>query len=190
MTISTIRVVGVGGSTDSSSTSRFALERALFGAEQAGATTTVLDLGSLDIPFYSDETEPTADVLRFAQAHRDADAVIWATPLYHGAPSGRFKNAIDWLELLHNDPRSYLADMPVGLIATAGGAQALQAINAMEDMVRALRGITVPLTAPIQRAWSVFNEDGSAKDEAVEKTLTGLGAEVVRLALRLKVPSS
>jgi hypothetical protein len=48
------------------------------------------------------------------------------------------KNALDWLKLLGDRDPPYLTDKVVGLISTAGGVQALQAVNAMEFVVRAL----------------------------------------------------
>ena len=76
------------------------------------------------------------------------DAMIWSSPTYHGSVSGSFNNALDWvIPLAERDP-TYLTNKPVGLVATAGGVQGLQAINSMEFVVRALRGWSVRLVQP------------------------------------------
>ena len=106
--------------------------------------------------------------------------MIWCTPLYHGTVPGSFKNTIDWLELLSGETPSYLSDKVVALMATAGGEQALQAINTMEFIVRALRGWTLPLTLPIARADEAFDGAGRPRDAALEERLRRLGRELVR----------
>ena len=181
------RVVGLGGTLDADSSCVRALQLALAGAAQAGAEVELLRLSELELPLYVHGQPPPPGALRLVDAVRQADGLIWASPLYHGTVSGAFKNAIDWLELLSKDPRPYLSDKPVGLVCAAGGVQGMQAINTMEYAVRSLRGLTVPLVAPVARAWQAFGPDGEAVDPEVGALLRRVGAEVVRLAMRLQV---
>ena len=89
------------------------------------------------------------------EALESADGLLWSSPLYQGSVAGSFKNALDWL---HLPSRSvFLTDKPIGLISVSGGTQGLQAINAMEFSVRALRGWAVPYVVPAPRA--AFEED-------------------------------
>lgn len=175
------RVVGLGGSLASASTSRIALERALAGAERSGATTERFDVAELDLPMFRPGAPAPASLDVLLGAIREANGMIWSSPLYHGTVSGAFKNAIDWLQLLASDDPPYLADKPVGLIAAAGGTHGLQAINTMGFMVRALRGIAVPLVVPVARASQAI-ADGQIVDAAVDTQLLALGSEVARLA--------
>jgi FMN reductase len=180
-----LRIVALAGSLARTSTSLAAARLALEGAAEAGATIELLDVRALDLSMYDPEDPaPTEAVLDFVDAVDRADGLILASPMYHGTISGAFKNALDWLELLSKAEPAYLTDKPVGLIATAGGVQGLQAVNTMEYVVRALRGWTVPLTVPVSRAWQVFGPDGQANDPAVRKQLRTLGREVVRMATR------
>ena len=167
-----MKIVGLGGSLASGSQSRAALATALAAAEDAGAETALLDLRELDLPLYSQEAEPTPNVLQMVETLASADGLLWSSPLYQGSVSGSFKNALDWLHLPSGNV--YLTDRVIGLISVAGGAQGVQAINTMEFCVRALRGWAVPLVVPISR--------GSVHDEAVERQLRMLGTEVVRIA--------
>jgi len=177
-------IVGLGGSLSPSSSSRRALEVALDAAAAAGADVELLDVRALDLPFYgAGRHAPGVDRLTAATAA--ADGMIWSSPLYHGGVSGAFKNALDWLQLLADGDRPYLSGVPVGLIATAGGSQGLQAVNAMEFVVRALRGWTVPFVVPVARAWQAFDGDGRPRDDAVAAQLATLGREVAQAAERL-----
>jgi FMN reductase len=177
-----VRVVGLGGSLRTESTSLTALKVALEGAAASGADTKLIWVRDLDLPLYTAEHAPPMAAVSFADAVHDCDALIWASPTYHGSVSGSFKNALDWLILLAERDPPYLADKPIGLITTAGGVQGLQAVNTMEFIARSLRGWSVPLVLPVSQSWQSFDPDGNLKDEAVGVQLRKLGAEVVRAA--------
>lgn len=176
--------MGLGGSSHPHSTPIAALDAALAGARTAGAETQRFDIYTLDLPMYEYGTCPPA-VEPFIEAVRWADGLIWCSPLYHGTVAGSFKNAIDWLQLLAKDDPPYLTNKVVGLIATAGGAQALQAINTMEFIVRSLRGWTLPLTAPILHSETQFDHLGNPLDPKLESLLQSIGTEVARAASKL-----
>ncbi|MBI5609859.1 MAG: NAD(P)H-dependent oxidoreductase [Deltaproteobacteria bacterium] len=180
-----VRIVGLAGAKDGGKSTRTALDLVLAAARAAGAETEVFDLATLDIPMYEHGMPPTPDVLRWVEAARSAHGMVWITPLYHGSVSGLFKNAIDWLELLRTAPSAYLTDKVVALGCCAGGVQAMQGINAMEPMVRSLRGLTLPLVAPVERAWQAFDAQGQPVEPAVRNTLELQGKELVRVLQRL-----
>ncbi len=179
--MSTIRIVGLGSSANPRSSTRATLTVALEGAQQAGAEILHFDVQTMNLPMYAYGLKsPVAD--EFMEAVRNAHGMIWCSPLYHGTVSGAFKNAIDWLEELAKDDPPYLSGKVIGLTATAGGDQALQAINTMEYIVRSLRGWTLPLTGPVGRASKAFDEDGKPRDEALLERLRSVGTELVHAA--------
>jgi FMN reductase len=181
--MSKVRIVGLGGSLAAPSRSLAALKIALGAAKEAGATTRLFDLKTLDFPMYSPAAKSAPDSVRaWAEAVHAADGLLWSSPLYHGTISGSFKNALDWLQLLIDRQPPLLTDKVVGLISAAGGSQGLQAVNTMEFIVRALRGWAVPLVIPIAEAWRVFDAEGKTKDAQVVTLLRTLGQEVVRVA--------
>lgn len=188
-----LHVVGIGGTLRSSSTSRWALMRALRAARTAGATTELLDLRELDLPFFDPEKsleDYGPNVARLIGAVRRADALIWSAGAYHGTLAGVTKNALDFFELLADDESPYLHSKPVGLIATAGGSQAaVNAVNALVHVVHALRGIAVPLFAAIPQPWKVFGRDGHLVDESWGKRLDQIGRLVVETSGRFSLPN-
>lgn len=124
-----IHLLGLSGSLAARSTSRAAVELALAGAPD-DATTEVLSVRDLDLPFYHPDHQGADHVVppgaqRLADAVRRADGLVWSSPLYNGTISGVFKNALDWLQLLAGDEPPYLTGKVVGLVATAGGVQGL-----------------------------------------------------------------
>jgi FMN reductase len=181
-----VGVVGLGGSLRTASTSLTALRTALDGAAAAGAEVRLLPLRELDLPLYTPEHSIPDAAHRLVKAVTGADAMIWSTPTYQGSVSGALKNALDWLILLADHEPPYLTNKPIGLVATAGGVQGLQAINAMEFSVRALRGWAVPLVLPVAQSWERFDPDGRLTDAAVGDQLRALGAEVTRAAYQFR----
>jgi FMN reductase len=184
-----LHVVGIGSTLREGSTGLLALEEALRAAEEAGATTELLDLRELDLPLYEPGKpleEYGENVQNLVEAMRGADALLWSTAAYHGTFAGVTKNALDFAQFLARDERPYLEDRVVGLIATAGGGMgAINAINAMINVVHALRGVAAPLSVPVTQSWKAFDEEGNIRDEGVTGRLESLGGLVVEMAAKL-----
>lgn len=116
-------LVGLGGTLRQKSRSRAALQAALAYAATKGAETELLDLRALNLPMYAPDFAITdyspeyhAGLQHFIDTARRANLFVWATPCYHGTIAGVFKNALDHLELLCDDPQPYLTGKAVGLI--------------------------------------------------------------------------
>ena len=165
------------------------MEEALRSAEEAGATTELLDLRELDLPMY-EPGKPLEEygegVERLVEAMRGADAMLWSTAAYHGTLAGVTKNALDFVQFMAQDENPYLEDKVVGFIATAGGDMAaVNAINAMVHVVHALRGVAASLSVPVTQSWRVFDDEGNVNDEGVARRLESLGRLVVEMAAKL-----
>lgn len=178
-------VVGIGGTIGAVSSTERALRIALDAVEREGYATRLFggeDMARL--PLYDPRaTERTPQEREFVDAVRGASALIIASPGYHGSISGVVKNALDLLEETSKDERPYLADMPVGLIATAFGWQATgSTIAALRSIVHALRGWPTPFAAAINTQITRFDDQGGATDPAVVEQLCLIGKQVARFA--------
>ena len=179
-------VVGIGGTIGGISSTERALRIALDAAGAEGFRTRMF--GGADmakLPLYDPKaTARTPDEREFVETVRNASALIIASPGYHGSISGVVKNALDLLEETARDAaRPYLADMPVGLIATAYGWQATgSTIAALRSIVHALRGWPTPFAAAINSAVTKFDDEGGASDAAVVEQLRLIGRQVARFA--------
>lgn len=113
---------------------------------------TVYNIADSDIPLldFSFE-EPTASIKEMAKLLTEADIHIWLSPLYHGGIPGAMKNTLDWLEITAGSATPYLTDKKVGLVCWANGTQAMQGINNMDAIVKALRAWSLPYSVPIMR---------------------------------------
>lgn len=178
-------VVGIGGTIGGVASTERALRIALDAAREQGFRTRMF--GGADmakLPLYDPRSATrTGEEQEFVAAVREASAVIIASPGYHGSISGVVKNALDLLEETARDERPYLADLPVGLIATAYGWQATgSTIAALRSIVHALRGWPTPFAAAINTQITKFDDEGGASDEAVVEQLRLVGRQVARFA--------
>jgi FMN reductase len=178
-------IVGLGGTIRDGSSTEKALVVALRRAEALGAETRLLGgafLGSLPI-FDPRPGGPTESQAALAEAIREADGVIVASPGYHGSISGVIKNALDTLELTRNDPQPYLTAKPVGTIITADGWQAAgTTLMALRAIIHALRGWPTPFGAALNSAGAGFDEGGSCRDQKDAWQLDTVAEQVVDFA--------
>jgi azobenzene reductase len=180
-----VSVVAVCGSLREASYTRTALNYALDAASDAGATTTLLDLDTLDVPMYDpDADDQGVDELLATVEH--ADAVLLGSPVYHGTLSGALKNFHD-----HCGWDEY-EDTVVGLVATAGGGSYATTLDHMRATVRGVHGHVVPEQVGIRNAGRKFTPDPQALDDRaitdpdIESRLRDLGDAVVRDAHRFQ----
>ncbi|KVD80271.1 FMN reductase [Burkholderia sp. ABCPW 14] len=179
-------IVGIGGTTRAASSTERALGFALRGAQAAGARTRLFDGPFLHtLPHYAPERRELTDAQReLIDAVRAADAVIIATPGYHGGVSGLVKNALDTLEELRANERPYLDGRAVGCIVTAYGWQAAGTVlTSLRAIVHALRGWPTPFGAAVNTLETRFETIDSCSDTKVAAQLETVGAQAAEFAL-------
>jgi FMN reductase len=177
-------IVGIGGTTRKDSTSERVLRLALQRAEARGAATACIDGPSLPIEPY-DPSAPlrSAGAQQLVAALRRADGVIVATPSYHGSLSGLVKNALDYVEDLREDERTYLDGRAVGILVVAEGAQSMgSTLMALRSIVHSLRGWPTPYAATIDAKSRPFGADGQSPAATVTDALDLVVGQVLEFA--------
>jgi FMN reductase len=186
-----IKIVGMGGATRTASTSEKALRYFLAGLEKRGASIEAFVGADLDFAIYDPYaklTDPRA--LRFIEAVRGCDALVIATPVYHGSVSGLVKNAIDYLTPLADDVRPYLTGRAVTCIAAGGGLPgAVGTLSALRYTVHALRGWPTPMHIPINSSAAPFNEAGTLLDAKLAKTFAAAEEDLWSFVSAMKSPA-
>jgi FMN reductase len=110
------------------------------------------------------------------------DGIVIATPGYHGGVSGLVKNAIDLLEDLREDKRSYFDGRAVGLIVTAAGWQACGVtLMSMRGIVHAVRGWPTPHGITINTVAQRAIVNGQIADPGVIESIAIAGASCGRV---------
>ena len=177
-------IVGVGGTPRAGSVTERALALALRRAEATGARTRMFGGEFLErLPHFNPgPAGPSSQQAELAQAVREADGIILATPGYHGSLSGVVKNALDTLELTRNDQRPYFDGKPVGIIITADGAQAGgTTLMAVRSIIHAMRGWPTPFGAALNAA-NLFDAVGECREAKDDWQIATVADQVMEFA--------
>ena len=178
------RIVGLGGTTRSDSSSAKVLRLALIAASEAGADVESFVGADLDLPMYSpDSSQRTPQAVKLTSAIQRANGIIISASGYHGSVSGLVKNALDYVEDLRQDTAPYFEGRAVGLIACAAGWQATgTTLITLRSVVHALRGWPTPMAVAINTIGTPLGPDGTLSDPTSHGQLTLLAQQVVLFA--------
>ncbi|WP_060873020.1 NADPH-dependent FMN reductase [Myroides odoratus] len=137
-----------------------------------GIETSLFKIAESGIPLFDITSMRTPNAVELMNIQfREADIHLWLTPLYHGSMTGAMKNCFDWLEISAKSPAPYLTGKTVGLVCWADGVQAMQGINAMDAVAKALRAWPAPYSVAIQRS-ELYVENGSINPKYQERFRT------------------
>jgi FMN reductase len=151
-------------------------------AESRGARTQLFDGPFLaSLPIYNPEaTERTEQEAMLVETVRRADAIVIATPGYHGGIAGFVKNAIDLLEDTAKDDRVYFDRLPVGMIVAAYGWQATgSTLGSLRSIIHAMRGWPTPLGVTINSRETRFDDCGACSDPRVPAQLAAMVDQIL-----------
>jgi FMN reductase len=177
-----VKVVAIAGSLRPDSYSQQALEIAAHRVRALGAEVEIIDLRSLNLPFCDggDDYPDYPDVARLSQAVKEADAVILATPEYHGSVSGVLKNALDLMGF------EEFSGKVAGLISVLGGQSNSNALNDLRIILRWIHAWVIPEQVAIGQAWKAFGEDGKLIDENLSKRFDQFAQSLVENTRKLR----
>ncbi len=131
--------------------------------EAAGLEPEILDLAQVELPTF--RGDPVSEIgLAWRERVRASDALILASPEYHGGMSGAIKTFIDHLTF------DEIRDRPVGLIGVAlsphGGTRP---ILQMQDVVTALWGRLVGPALAVSAIKEAFDDEGEFRDAQLQR---------------------
>lgn len=168
-------VVAIPGSLRNGSITRIALRETLDAAERRGAETDLVDLRDFELPVYDPDHDDAGDAVAFRRRIRAADSIVLGTPIYHGSYSSPLKVALDYSGF------DEFENTTVGLLAVAGGAFPITALDHLRSVMRALDAWVLPHQAAVPKASSVV-EDGRIVDDDIEARIETLGERMVQYA--------
>ena len=154
---------------------RTALQHVLAAAEDHGAETELLDVREYDLPVFDpDEDEPEA-ATELKRKIREADTVIWGSPVYHGSYSSAFRNVHDYCGWDEYE------DTTVGLLATAGGGSFGSTLDHMRVTARGVHAWVLPHQVGIRNARDKIEGDEIIDEDIADRVRT-LGEQAVKYA--------
>ncbi|MFI8997852.1 NADPH-dependent FMN reductase [Streptomyces sp. NPDC053542] len=139
-----VRILVVQGSLGSPSRTAALAGLATETLTEWGHDTEVFDLRHHDLPW----TEPAprdgvlsgagASARQLVRAAGEADAFVWASPVYHNSFSGVLKCALDHLS------RTEVGDKPVALCGDGGRRGSEQPLEHLRTVARSLHAVATP----------------------------------------------
>lgn len=177
-----VKIVGIGGSLRTESSSYQALAVAIQRVQALGASTEILDLREMQLPFCvgGDDYPGYPDVIRLRETVLEADGLILATPEYHGSLSGVLKNALDLMSF------DQLSGKVTGLISVLGGQHNSNALNDLRLIMRWVHAWVIPEQIAIGQSWKAFGEDGKLLDEKLSKRFDQFAESLVENTRKLR----
>lgn len=177
-----VRIVGIGGSLRPESSSQMALNLAAQRVEALGAEVEILDLRTMQLPFCNGEDDYPGypDVERLRNTVKLADALILATPEYHGSLSGVLKNALDLMDF------EQLDNKVAGLISVLGGQPNSNALNDLRVIMRWVHAWVIPEQIAVGQAWKAFGPDGKILDEKLSQRFDQFAQSLVENTRKLR----
>ena len=155
-----LKVLGVGSSMNKESFSTETLKIVLERVNHNDADTKLLNLNNTPLPIYNHKDSPeTIHVNQAVDMVNWADAIILATPDYHGSMSGSLKNFLDYFW-------SEFAGKTFGYIC-ASHEKGLTVMDQMRTVIRQCYGWSLPYGISINSSQD-FNE----KREIINKSLS------------------
>lgn len=181
-----MKAIIFNGALESSPQSTSAILSAYFAEKlgELGVQNQIFNLTDSGIPLFDiNSTQTPRPVELMNQMFQEADIHFWLAPLYHGSIPGAMKNCLDWLEISAKNPSPYLTDKTVAMVCWADGMQAMQGINTMDAIAKALRAWTLPFSVPITRG-SLLDEKTSTEISTIYKDKLDL---LIKLATSRKI---
>lgn len=134
--------------------------------EKQLAEVIMLDLKELNIPLSEERlkhlSNPSPQILQFAEGIKKADGVIFVSPEYNSGYPASVKNAID---LLYDE----WYRKPIGLVSVSdGNFGGMHALLMLQSVLLKVRALLIPATFPVPLVDKNFDENGVAIDK--EKT--------------------
>lgn len=168
-------VAGVAGSLRDASVSRVGLRTALEAAAERGASTDLVDLRELDLPVFDPDEDPAPGVRQLRDRLGAGDAILLATPMYHGSYASPLKTALDHCGFDEFEAKT------VGLLCASGGRFPITALDHLRSVCRALDAWVLPTQAAIPGSHDAV-EDGALADPGIRERVRGLGQRAVQFA--------
>jgi len=187
------KILAFAGSSRKDSFNKKLVKIAALGAQEAGASVTIIDLSDYPMPLFNQDSEHEQgmpeNACKFKKLLIEHDAFIIASPEYNSAFSPLLKNVIDWASRAESDDEpplvAYQGKMAVIMAASPGALGGLRGLVFLR-MLLANIGVTVlPDQQTIPQAFKAFNNNGSLVDDKKQKSVLELGRNLAAVLSKL-----
>ena len=148
-----------------------------------GAETRVFDPHDLPMLDSVDEDHPKVQQLR--EWSQWSEGQVWVSPERHGTLTAVFKNQIDWLPLEQAGMRP-TQGRTLAVMQVCGGSQSFNVVNALRQLGRWMRMVTIPNQSSVPKARQEFDDHGRMKPSAYYDRVVDVMEELVKFTLLVR----
>jgi len=176
-----MNIVLIAGSNRRNATSTLLLKYMAEVIRSQGAEAMLVNLYANPVPLFSPDEDSVDENTSFLIRTVDkADAIVLATPEYHGSISGVLKNALD-----HLGSNEFIGKAVMS-VSSSGGAVGVSSLTQLQAIVRNLHGINSPEWLSLGGNARQFAPDGSPVDAGVKQRVARSLDALIDLTHRLR----
>jgi len=162
-----------------------------------GVEGVFVDLREYPMPLYDGDLEaehgPPAKATEFKALLGEYQGVFIACPEYNSSITPLLKNTLDWVTRVRAEGETGLEVYRTRVFAISGASPGYYGamrslLTVRQVLVIGLGATVIPQQLALPRANNAFEEDGSLKDEAQQKMLTGVVEALAVAANRFASP--
>ena len=114
-----------------------------------------------------------------------SEGQVWVSPERHGTLTAVFKNQIDWLPLEQAGVRP-TQGRTLAVMQVCGGSQSFNVVNALRQLGRWMRMVTIPNQSSVPKAWQEFDYNGRMKPSPYYDRVVDVMEELVKFTLLVR----
>src|SRR5215470_18720328 len=161
-------------------------------AEANGIEAVFVDLKEYPMPLYNGDLEakdgPPEKAREFKALLQEYQGVFIASPEYNSGITPLLKNTIDWVTRVKAKGETGLEVYKTRVFAISGASPGYYGamrslLNLRQILMLGVGALVIPQQLVLPRANEAFEAGGSLKDQALQKTLTGV-VEALAVAAR------
>jgi NAD(P)H-dependent FMN reductase len=173
-----VRLLSFAGSTRQGSYNKKLAQLAQRIAEANGVEAVFVDLKDYPMPIYDGDLEasegPPERARAFKALLQEYQGVFIASPEYNSSVTPLLKNTIDWVTRVRAKGESGLEVFRTRVFAIGGASPgnygAMRSLLQLRQILAVGTGaLVIPQQIAVPRAGTAFEEDGSLKDETLQK---------------------
>ena len=148
-----------------------------------GAETRIFDPNELPMLDSAGPDHPKVRQLR--EWSQWSEGQVWVSPERHGTLTAVFNNQIDWLPLEDAGVRP-TQGRTLAVMQVCGGSQSFNVVNALRQLGRWMRMVTIPNQSSVPKAWQEFNDDGRMKPSSYYDRVVDVMEELIKFTLLVR----
>jgi NAD(P)H-dependent FMN reductase len=191
------RILAFAGSARQASFNRRLLENAARLADDAGGSTTVINLGDYPLPLFNQDEErdhgPPENAKRLKALFREHDGLLIAAPEYNSSITPLLKNTLDWVSRKSADeaPMSAYAGKTAAIMsASPGRLGGIRGLAHVRAILNNLGVLVLPGQLCVAGAGEAFDDSAALVNEHYQKSLRNLTAQLVTTLNDLRTSGS